>query len=59
VQNISFQLEERFLFWEKKRLAQIKVAVKQDYGNVDAIIFEAALTLNERQTRHKQKEYVC
>jgi hypothetical protein len=39
-------------------LAQIKVAVKQSFDNVDAIIFEAALTLNEMETKYKQKEYV-
>jgi hypothetical protein len=39
-------------------LVQIKVAVKQGFDNVDAIIFEAALTLNGIETKYKQKEYV-
>jgi hypothetical protein len=39
-------------------LSQIKVAVKQEFGTIDAIIFEAALTLNEIETKYKQKEYV-
>lgn len=37
---------------------QIKVAVKQGFDRVDAIIFEAALTLYEIDTKYKQKEYV-
>ena len=39
-------------------LTQIKVAVKQEFDNIDAIKFEAALTLNEMETKYKQKEYV-
>jgi len=39
-------------------LNQIKVAIKQEFDTIDAIIFEAALTLNEIETKHKQKEYV-
>jgi hypothetical protein len=39
-------------------LNQIKVAVKQTYETVDAIMFEAALTLNAIETKYKQKEYV-
>ncbi len=39
-------------------MAQIKVAVKQEFDPIDAIIFEAALTLNEIETKYKQKEYV-
>jgi hypothetical protein len=38
-------------------LDQIKVAVKQGFETVDAIIFEAALTLNGKETKYKQKEY--
>ena len=36
----------------------MKVAVKQEFDKIDAIIFEAALTLNEIETKYKQKEYV-
>jgi hypothetical protein len=32
--------------------------VKQVFDNIDAIIFEAALTLNAVETLYKQKEYV-
>ena len=39
-------------------LNQIKVEVKQTYETVDAIIFEAALTLNASETKYKQKGYV-
>ena len=39
-------------------MSQIKVAVKQEFDNVDAIIFEAALTLNGIETKYKQKAYV-
>jgi hypothetical protein len=39
-------------------LTQIKVAVKQAFDNIDAIIFEAALVLNAVETQYKQKEYV-
>jgi hypothetical protein len=39
-------------------LIQIKVAIKQEFDSIDAIIFEAALTLNEIETKHKQKEYI-
>ncbi len=39
-------------------MSQIKVAVKQEFDTIDAIIFEAALTLNEIETKYKQKEYV-
>jgi hypothetical protein len=39
-------------------LNQIKVAVKQSFDKVDAIMFEAALTLNEIETKYKQKEYL-
>lgn len=39
-------------------LSQIRLAVKQNFDSIDAIIFEAALTLNEIETKHKQKEYV-
>ncbi len=37
---------------------QIKVAVKQEFETVDAIIFEAAITLNAIETKNKQNEYV-
>ena len=47
-----------FLFGELAPLNQIKVAIKQEFDTIDAIIFEAALTLNEIETKHKQKEYV-
>jgi hypothetical protein len=43
---------------EKQFLSQIKVAVKQTYESVDAIIFEAALTLNAIETKYKQREYI-
>ncbi len=46
-----------FLFGELT-LSQIKVAVKQEFDTIDAIIFEAALTLNEIETKYKQKEYI-
>jgi hypothetical protein len=39
-------------------LPQIKVAVKPAFDIIDAIIFEAALTLNAIETQYKQKEYV-
>jgi hypothetical protein len=39
-------------------MTQIKVEVKQGFDNVDAIIFEAALLLNEIETKYKQKEYL-
>jgi hypothetical protein len=45
-------------FLGRKKLDKIKVAVKQSFDTVDAIIFEAALTLNEQETKYKQKEYV-
>jgi len=32
-------------------LDQIKVIVKQAFGRIDAIIFEAALTINAKETR--------
>ncbi len=34
------------------------MAVKQNFDGVDAIIFEAALMLNEIETKNKQKEYI-
>ena len=37
----------------------MKVAVKQAFDNVDAIMFEAALVLNAIETKYKQKEYVA
>ncbi len=43
---------------EEFSLNQIKVAIKQSFDTVDAIMFEAALTLNEIETKYKQKEYV-
>jgi hypothetical protein len=39
-------------------LSQIKIFVKQTFGNVDSIIFDAALTLNAIETAYKLKEYV-
>ncbi len=36
----------------------MKVAVKQAFDAVDAVIFEAALVLNAIDTQYKQKEYV-
>jgi hypothetical protein len=42
----------------RRILSQIKVAVKQGFDKVDAIMFEAALTLNEIETKYKQKEYI-
>jgi len=46
------------LLLRKEILDQIKVAVKQRFDAVDAIIFDAALTLNELETKHKQRDYV-
>jgi hypothetical protein len=43
---------------ERRILAQIKVAVKQGFDTIDAIIFEAALKLNAIENKHKQKDYV-
>ena len=53
----DFKRQKLILFGEKN-LDKIKVAVKQSFDTVDAIIFEAALTLNEQATKYKQKEYV-
>jgi hypothetical protein len=39
-------------------LKQIKVAVKQTFDKVDAIIFEAALVINAIETKNKQKDYL-
>jgi len=39
-------------------LTEVKVAVKQGFDTIDAIIFEAALTLNAIETQFKQKDYV-
>lgn len=36
----------------------MKVAVKQAFDAVDAVLFEAALVLNAVETQYKQKEYV-
>jgi hypothetical protein len=36
----------------------MNVAVKQTFDNVDAIMFEAALVANAKQTQNKRKEYV-
>lgn len=41
-----------------KTLNQIKISVKQAFGTVDSIMFEAALTINAVETLFKQKEYV-
>ncbi len=38
-------------------VTQIKIAVKQVYNDIDAVIFEAILTLNAIETRCKQKDY--
>lgn len=38
-------------------LTQIKVAVKQAFDTIDAVIFEAALAVNAKETQYKQKEY--
>jgi hypothetical protein len=40
------------------KLNQIKVAIKQDFGAVDSIIFDAAITYNAIETQNKQKGYV-
>ena len=37
---------------------KIRVEVKQGFDNVDAIIFDAALTLNQIETQYKQKDYI-
>jgi hypothetical protein len=39
-------------------LTQMKVEVKQTFGEVDAIMFEAALIANAKETQKKPKEYV-
>jgi len=39
-------------------LTPIKISVKQGFGSVDKILFEAALTLNAIETRYKLKEYI-
>ncbi len=39
-------------------MAQIRVFIKQDFGVVDSIIFEAAITLNALETKVRQKDYV-
>jgi hypothetical protein len=36
----------------------MKIAVKQTYGAVDEIMFEAALVANAKETQNKPKEYV-
>ena len=36
----------------------MKVAVKQTYGDIDAIMFEAALVANAKETQNKRREYV-
>jgi hypothetical protein len=36
----------------------MKVAVKQAFDSVDAIMFEAAIVLNAIETQYKQKDYV-
>jgi hypothetical protein len=36
----------------------MKVAVKQTFGDVDAIMFEAALVANAKETQNKRREYV-
>jgi len=50
----------RFFRWQIGAwfLTQIKIMVKQTFGNVDSIMFEAALTLNAIETRNKQQEYI-
>lgn len=45
-------------FGELGFLTQIKVAVKQAFDAVDAIIFEVAIVLNAIETKDKQKDYV-
>ena len=52
------QAELAFAIFGEKILEKIKVEVKQTFDKIDAIIFEAALTLNDIETRYKQKEYV-
>jgi|WetSurMetagenome_2_1015567.scaffolds.fasta_scaffold71066_2 hypothetical protein len=47
-----------FRHFGEKILEKIKVEVKQTFDKIDAIIFEAALTLNDIETKYKQKEYV-
>jgi hypothetical protein len=42
----------------KMVLTQMKVVVKQTFGEVDAIKFEAALIANAKETQKKPKEYV-
>ena len=57
----SFLTEKTiFEFWPRLQgyLAQVKVYVKQVFGQVDSIMFEAAMTLNAIETQAKQKEYI-
>jgi hypothetical protein len=41
----------------KNFLTQIKIVVKPSFDNIDEIKFEAALTANSIETKHKQKQY--
>jgi hypothetical protein len=43
----------------EKNFESNKVAVKQGFDSVDAIIFGAALVLNAMETQSKQKAYVA
>ena len=52
------QFAETGSVFGEKNLDQIRVSVKQGFDVVDAIIFEAALTLYGIETKCKQKEYV-
>jgi hypothetical protein len=36
----------------------MNVAVKQNFGVVDAVKFEAVLAANAIETKYKQKEYI-
>jgi hypothetical protein len=50
-----------FLFkavFEDVVLTQMKVEVKQTFGEVDAIKFEAALIANAKETQKKPKDYI-
>jgi hypothetical protein len=44
-------------FW-RQVLTQIKVEIKKAFGEVDAILFEAALIANAKETQSNPREYI-
>jgi hypothetical protein len=42
----------------KETLTQMNVTVKQTFTPVDAIMFEAALVANAKETQNKRKQYI-